>query len=83
VIHVKELTNRIAAQAATHVNNFDGAGVQSAEFAMEMLQFPYRQVFGDPANSTRAGAKALSYDAVFHPTVSMAQVRAWEAEGED
>jgi len=83
VIHVKELASLIAAQAATKVDLFDGAGVQSAEFAMEMLQFPYRQVFGDPPRSTRPGAKALSYDAVFHPTVSLEQVRKWEAESGD
>jgi hypothetical protein len=79
VIHVRELANRIANQQATNVDAFEAAGVQSAEFAMQMLQFPYRQVFGDPAQSTRPGARTLTYDDVFHPTVSMAQLRRWEA----
>jgi hypothetical protein len=79
VVHVRELANRIAAQPATRVDAFEAAGVQSAEFAMEMLQFPYRQVFGDPARSTRAGSRTLTRDDVFHPTVEMATLRRWEA----
>lgn len=78
VIHMKELANRIAAQLATQVNLFEAAGVQSAELAMEMLQFPYRQVFGDPAHSTRSGATTLTYDQVFRPTVSLEELRQWE-----
>jgi hypothetical protein len=79
VIHMKELANRIAAQPATKVDAFEAAGVQSAELAMEMLQFPYRQVFGDPANSTRPGAKTLTYADVFRPTVALMKVLEWEA----
>ena len=82
VIHMRELANRIARQPATKVDSVEGAGVQSAEMAMEMLQFPYRQVFGDPAKSTIGGARALTYDQVFHPTISLATLRAWEQEGE-
>ena len=81
VIDMRELGKRIAAQQATKVDSFDGAGVQSAEMAMEMLQFPYRQVFGDPAKSKKEGAKALTYDQVFHPTISLDTLREWEAGG--
>jgi hypothetical protein len=79
VVHVTELARLIAAQRATKVDLFESAGVQSAEFAMEMLQFPYRQVFGDPAKSTRAGAKPLTWDQLFHPTVAMSVVQSWES----
>ena len=79
VVHIKELATRIANQAATKVASFEAPGVQSAELAMEMLQFPYRQVFGDPAHSTRPGAQTLTYDRVFHPTVAIETLRQWEA----
>jgi hypothetical protein len=79
VVHVAELAKRIAAQPATKVDQFDGAGVQSGEFAMEMLQFPFRQVFGDPNLGTVPGGTPLAYDQLFRPTVSIETVRAWNA----
>jgi hypothetical protein len=45
-----------------------GADLDAAEFAMQMLQFPYRAVFGD---RTLTGGPALPPDAVFSPVVSM------------
>lgn len=82
VIHVTELARRIAAQTATNVNAFEATGVQSAEFAMQMLQFPYRQVFGDPAQSTRQPATVRTYDDVFHPTIGLDKMRQWNAGGD-
>ena len=80
VVHVTELATRIAAQPATHVNFFEAAGVQPAEFAMEMLQFPFRQVFGDPAKGTVEGGQAADYGQLFRPTVSIETVRLWQQE---
>jgi hypothetical protein len=50
VIHLRKLRDRIAANPATHVGGNTGMSVDANEFALEMLRFPYRQVFGDPAN---------------------------------
>jgi hypothetical protein len=49
--------------AATHMN--DDGRLNSAEFALQMIRFPYRQVFGDP-NSPNAAEKKD----VFRPTVA-------------
>jgi hypothetical protein len=46
-----------------------GGSVDGAEFALQMLRFPYRQVFGDPS---LGGSPPL--DAVFLPTVSLAEL---------
>jgi hypothetical protein len=69
VINVAELAKQIAAQPATHVADFEAPGVQSAEFAIEMLQFPYRQVFGaiDPASVEKPPTLAD----VFNPTIGL------------
>jgi len=45
--------------------NMDDA-VDAAEFALQMLRFPYRQVFGDPSQG-----QPPPIDAVFSPTVSL------------
>lgn len=79
VIHFQELSRRIAAQPATNVNTFGGAGVESAELAMEMLQFPFRQVFGDPSKGTVADGKTMSYDELFRPSIQIQTVRNWES----
>jgi hypothetical protein len=76
VIHVKELTRRIADQPATRVDTFEQSGVQSAEFAMEMLQFPYRQVFGDPTQGS-GGGETVEYGDLFRPTITIEKVRVW------
>jgi hypothetical protein len=47
-----------------------GAEVDGAEFALQMLRFPYRQVFGDPS----AGGTHPIED-VFTPTVSLAKLK--------
>jgi len=43
--------------------------LDSAEFAMQMLQFPYRAVFGD---RTLAGGAGLEFGATFTPTIRLA-----------
>lgn len=48
-----------------------GGAVDGAEFALQMLRFPYRQVFGDPSV---VGSEPLAD--VFTPTVSLARLRA-------
>ena len=45
VINLTELRNRLAAKAP-----HSGGTLESNEFALQMLRFPYRQVFGDPDN---------------------------------
>jgi hypothetical protein len=50
VIHMRKLRDRIAAVPATKVGGNTGMSVDANEFALEMLRFPFRQVFGDPAN---------------------------------
>jgi len=46
VINVTELRKRLAAAAPNA-----GGTLQPNQYALEMLRFPYRQVFGDPKNS--------------------------------
>lgn len=80
VLHVAELARRIAAQPATHVDAFAGPGVGPAELAMQLLQFPYRQVFGDPAKGTVGGGAEPGYDALFRARVGIAELRTWHEE---
>jgi hypothetical protein len=51
VINIKELSDTLTSTTATKINTNSPPGQQpgidSAEFAMEMLRFPIRQVFGD------------------------------------
>lgn len=78
VVHVAELARLIAAQPATRVDTFESAGVQSAEFALEMVQFPYRQVFGDPTKGTIGGGGVpVQYAEMFKPTIAIEEVRVW------
>ena len=67
VIHMRKLRDRIANVPATHVGGTSGLSVDANEFALEMLRFPYRQVFGDPANEPAAPLRD-----VFRPKVSFA-----------
>ncbi len=46
VIDLAELRRRMVLKTATQL----GPDVRANEFALEMLRFPFRQVFGDPAN---------------------------------
>jgi len=67
VIHMRTLRDRIAAVPATKVGGNTGLSVDANEFALEMLRFPYRQVFGDPANEP-----SQPLIDVFRPKVSFA-----------
>src|SRR3954451_2387359 len=69
VVHLRKLRDRIAAVPATHVGGNSGMSVDANEFALEMLRFPYRQVFGDPANEP---SHALVD--VFRPRVAFAEL---------
>ena len=77
VVHVAELARRIAAVPATRTTDFEGAGVASAEFALEMLQFPFRQVFGDPALGGTPGGQPLGFADLFSPTIGIDELREW------
>jgi len=67
VIHMRTLRDRIAAVPATKVGGNTGLSVDANEFALEMLRFPFRQVFGAPANEP-----SQPLVDVFRPRVSFA-----------
>jgi hypothetical protein len=79
VIDVARLAERIAQEPATHTEALEGPGTQSAEFAMQMLQFPFRAVFGDPTKGGPGGAggPAVGFSTLFHPAIGIADVRVW------
>lgn len=68
VIDFKVLAARIAAEPRTHVTTHGSAEVSSSEMALQLLQFPYRQVFGAPTRTV------ISFDDVFVPTVSFVEL---------
>jgi hypothetical protein len=68
VINVTELRKRLAAKAPN-----SGGTLEPNEYALQMLRFPYRQVFGDPDNT--AGMKFYDLDA-FQVTIALP---AWKA----
>jgi hypothetical protein len=67
VLDLAALNQALIDTPGTHI----GPAVDAAEFALEMLRFPYRQVFGDP----NAGGPT-PIDAVFKPTTSLAVLKA-------
>lgn len=77
VVHVAQLATDIAAVPETHVLGPADPTVTSAELAMQLLQFPYRQVFG-PQGGDRVVA---SFDDLFQPTVKVAVIRGWSGGG--
>jgi hypothetical protein len=56
VINIAELRQRLAAKAPNA-----GGTLESNEYALQMLRFPYRQVFGDPDD--REGQRFYNLDA--------------------
>jgi hypothetical protein len=66
VLDMKRLNRALINTNGTNI----GPAVDGAEFALEMLRFPYRQVFGDPSI---VGAPPI--DAVFTPTISIAKLQ--------
>lgn len=63
VLHMRALARRMAAEV--------GTSLDSAEFAMQMLQFPYRAVFAD---RTLTGGPAVDYLDVFRPAIGYAEL---------
>ena len=59
VVDIHELQRRLAAKPKTGA----GDGLDSAEYALQLIRFPYRQIWGDPANGNVPIAQ------VFTPTV--------------
>ena len=73
VIDLAALKKRLAVKAPPV-----STSLQPNEFALQMLRFPYRQVFGDPANTE--GQRFYSLDA-FKATVSLVQWKATVTKG--
>jgi len=62
VVDVRRLGDALAAVPNTGAGDSDG--LDSAEYALQLVRFPWRQVFGDVANDT--------VTAVFRPTIAYA-----------
>jgi hypothetical protein len=60
----------------THVIAPNDPSVGSAEMAMQLLQFPFRQVFGPQ------GGGGAGFNDVFAPTVGVATLRDWSRGGQ-
>jgi hypothetical protein len=67
---VLDLTRLNASLMATPGTNM-GTEVDGAEFALQMLRFPYRQVFGDP----NAATPAPPVQDVFKPTIALSLLK--------
>jgi hypothetical protein len=65
VLNLKRTALAFIAAPGTHM----GTNVDGAEFALEMIRFPYRQVFGDPS---KGGAPIGQ---VFRPSLSLDQLK--------
>jgi len=66
VIDILALNTALINTAGTKI----GPAVDAAEFALEMIRFPYRQVFGDPS---LGGPPPI--ELVFVPSISVAKLR--------
>ena len=69
VVHIATLAERIAAVPGTHVDT----GVDAAELGIQMLQFPFRAVFGDQTLSDEDAA-VIGLDAMFKPALGFAEL---------
>ncbi len=78
VINVTALAEAIAAVDETHVVGPGDPTVSSSELAMQLLQFPFRQVFG-PSADGGGGGMVVRFDDVFKPTISVAAIRRWSS----
>ena len=63
VINIAALRQRLAAKAPN-----SGGTLEANEYALQMLRFPYRQVFGDPQDTE--GSKFYALDR-FKATVAL------------
>lgn len=77
VISIAALARAIADVPETHVVAPGDPSVTSAELAMQLLQFPYRQVFGPEAG----GGAVVRFDDVFNPTIGARTIRTWSGGG--
>lgn len=66
VVHLQSLARRM-----TQAEPSLGPDLDAAEFALQMLQFPFRAVFGD---RTLAGQEPVAQDALFAPMVDVGQL---------
>jgi hypothetical protein len=73
VIDMNDLTKWVGLVAATHTDTGDEEGFTSAEMAIQLLQFPFRQVFG-PAHAAAADPVP------FRPAIALETVEAWSEE---
>jgi hypothetical protein len=73
VINLAELRNRLAAKAPN-----SGGSLEPNEYALQMLRFPYRQVFGDPDD--REGKRFFNLDE-FKVTITLSDWRTIVADG--
>jgi hypothetical protein len=76
VVHLATLASRIRAVPGTHV----GGDVDASEFGIQMLQFPWRAVFGDQTLAD-PGAAEIDLAAVFRPALGFETLRVRFAEG--
>lgn len=58
VVDIQALERKLAAHPQTGA----GDGLDAAEYALQLIRFPYRQVFGDP--------EGVTYDTVFKATIN-------------
>jgi hypothetical protein len=79
VINVMHLYQRMRDVPATKISTMFAPGAHSALFAMQMLQFPFRQVFGEVGALSAMDVEPADADA-FRPTIALDEVRAWEEE---
>jgi hypothetical protein len=73
VINLAELRNRLAAKAPN-----SGGTLEPNEYALQMLRFPYRQVFGDPDD--REGKRFFNLDE-FKVTITLNAWKTTVADG--
>jgi hypothetical protein len=66
VLDLRQTAKTLINETRTHMNG----AVDGAEFALEMIRFPYRQVFGDPSHGGSGQLKD-----VFRVSLSMAQLK--------
>jgi hypothetical protein len=65
VLDLKRTALALQSAANTHI----GGSIDGAKFALEMIRFPYRQVFGDPSQG------GVPLGNVFRPSVSLARLK--------
>lgn len=71
VIDVRRLADALAAHP--EAVSAPASTLSSAELALQLLRFPYRQVFG----ALGEGGGAISFGDVFRPLLDLGAVRAW------